>query len=81
MEEYPASAELNATATLAAGRGRKVECGGPVRRGASVLRNQSYSVIIVSPGFLGKVAEGRQFAGPEDPGVVDLGEIRMQSAT
>jgi hypothetical protein len=38
-------------------------------------------VIVIAPGFLGKVAEGRQFAGPDDPDVVDLGEIRMQSAT
>jgi hypothetical protein len=46
-----------------------------------VLREQSYGVIVIAPGFLGKVAEGREFAGPDDPDVVDLGEIRMQSAS
>jgi hypothetical protein len=46
-----------------------------------VLREQSYGVIVIAPGYLGKVAENKQFAGPDDPDVVDLGEIRMQSAT
>ena len=46
-----------------------------------VRREQSYGVIVVARGYLGKVAEKKQFAGPEDPEVVDLGEIRMQSAT
>ena len=46
-----------------------------------VLRGQSYGVIVIARGFLGKVAQDKQFAGPEDPDVVDLGEIRMQSAT
>jgi hypothetical protein len=46
-----------------------------------VIREQSYGVIVIARGYLGKVAENRQFAGPDDPGVVDLGEIRMQSAT
>jgi hypothetical protein len=45
-----------------------------------VLRGQSYGVIVVARGYLGKVAENRQFAGPDDPNIVDLGEIRMQSA-
>jgi hypothetical protein len=45
-----------------------------------VLRGQSYGVIVVARGYLGKVAEDKQFAGPDDPDVVDLGEIRMQSA-
>jgi hypothetical protein len=46
-----------------------------------VVRGQSYGVIVIARGYLGKVAENRQFAGPDDPDVVDLGEIRMQSAT
>ncbi len=46
-----------------------------------VFREQSYGVIVIAPGYLGKVAEGRQFAGPDDPDVIDLGEIHMQSAT
>jgi hypothetical protein len=46
-----------------------------------VLRGQSYGVIVVSRGYLGKVAENKQFAGPDAPNIVDLGEIRMQSAT
>jgi hypothetical protein len=46
-----------------------------------VRRQQSYGVIVVARGYLGKVAENKQFAGPEDPDVVDLGGIRMQSAT
>jgi hypothetical protein len=46
-----------------------------------VLREQAYGVIVVARGYLGKVAENRQFAGPDDPNPVDLGEIRMQSAT
>jgi hypothetical protein len=46
-----------------------------------VSREQSYGVIVIARGYLGKVAENKQFAGPEDPDVVDLGEIRMQSAT
>jgi hypothetical protein len=46
-----------------------------------ILREQSYGVIVIARGYLGKVAEDRQFAGPDDPDVVDLGEIRMQSAT
>jgi hypothetical protein len=46
----------------------------------AVIREQSYGVIVVARGYLGKVAENRQFAGPGDPAVVDLGEIRMQSA-
>ena len=46
-----------------------------------VLRGQSYGVIVIAPGYLGKVAQDKQFAGPDDPEVVDLGEIRMQSAT
>ena len=46
-----------------------------------VLRNQSYGVIVIAPGYLGKVAEDKQFAGPDDPDVIDLGQIRMQSAT
>ena len=46
-----------------------------------VLRGQSYGVIVVARGFLGKVAENKQFAGPDDPDVVDLGEIRMLSTT
>ena len=46
-----------------------------------VRRQQSYGVIVIARGYLGKVAENKQFAGPEDPDVVDLGEIRMQSAT
>jgi hypothetical protein len=46
-----------------------------------VRREQSYGVIVIARGYLGKVAEDRQFAGPNDPDVVDLGEIRMQSAT
>ena len=46
-----------------------------------VIREQSYGVIVIARGYLGKVAESRQFAGPDDPDVVDLGEIRMQSAT
>jgi hypothetical protein len=34
-----------------------------------------------SQGFLAsKVGENKQFAGSEGPDVVDLGEIRMQSA-
>jgi hypothetical protein len=45
-----------------------------------VRREQTYGVIVVARGFLGKVAENKQFAGPDDPPVVDLGEIRMQSA-
>jgi hypothetical protein len=47
----------------------------------SVLREQRYGVIVIAPGYLGKVAQDKQFAGPDDPDVVDLGEIRMQSAT
>ena len=46
-----------------------------------VLRGQSYGVIVIAPGYLGKVAQDKQFAGPDDPDVVDLSEIRMQSAT
>jgi len=46
-----------------------------------VLRGQSYGVIVIARGYLGKVAESRQFAGPDDPDVIDLGAIRMQSAT
>jgi hypothetical protein len=46
-----------------------------------VLREQSYGVIVIAPGYLGKVAQDKQFAGPDDPDVIDLGEIRMQSAT
>ena len=46
-----------------------------------VRREQSYGVIVIARGYLGKVAEDRQFAGPDDPDVVDLGQIRMQSAT
>jgi len=46
-----------------------------------VLREQRYGVIVIAPGYLGKVAQDKQFAGPADPDVVDLGEIRMQSAT
>ncbi len=46
-----------------------------------VRRQQSYGVIVIARGYLGKVAENKQFAGPEDPDVVDLGEIHMQSAT
>ena len=46
-----------------------------------VVREQSYGVIVIAPGYLGKVAEDRQFAGPDGPDVVDLGEIHMQSAT
>ena len=46
-----------------------------------VLRGQSYGVIVIARGYLGKVAESRQFAGPDDPDVIDLGTIRMQSAT
>jgi hypothetical protein len=46
-----------------------------------VSSEQSYGVIVIARGFLGKVAENKQFAGPDDPDVVDLGEIRMQSAT
>jgi len=46
-----------------------------------VIRERSYGVIVVARGYLGKVAENRRFAGPDDPDVVDLGEIRMQSAT
>jgi hypothetical protein len=46
-----------------------------------VIREQSYGVIVVARGYLGKVAENKQLAGPEVPSVVDLGEIRMQSAT
>jgi hypothetical protein len=45
-----------------------------------VRRQQSYGVIVIARGYLGKVAENKQFAGPEDPDVVDLGEIRLQSA-
>jgi hypothetical protein len=45
-----------------------------------VLREQSYGVIIIASGYLGKVDEDRQFADADDPDVVDLGEIRMQSA-
>jgi len=46
-----------------------------------VIREQFYGVIVIARGYLGKVAENRQFAGSDDPTVVDLGEIRMQSAT
>ena len=46
-----------------------------------VLREQSYGVIVIAPGYLGKVAQDKQFAGPDDHDVIDLGEIRMQSAT
>jgi hypothetical protein len=46
-----------------------------------VLREQRYGVIVIAPGYLGKVAQDRQFAGPDDPDVIDLGQIRMQSAT
>jgi hypothetical protein len=46
-----------------------------------VVREQFYGVIVIARGYLGKVAENRQFAGSDDPTVVDLGEIRMQSAT
>jgi hypothetical protein len=37
-------------------------------------------VIVLARGYLGKVAENKQFASPEDPDVVDVGEIRLQSA-
>ena len=46
-----------------------------------VFSERSYGVIVVARGYLGKVAGNRRFAGPDDPDVVDLGEIRMQSAT
>ncbi len=46
-----------------------------------VFREQRYGVIVIAPGYLGKVAQDKQFAGPDDPDVIDLGEIRMQSAT
>jgi hypothetical protein len=45
-----------------------------------VRRQESYGVIIIARGYLGKVAENKQFPGPDDSDVVDLGEIRMQSA-
>jgi hypothetical protein len=54
---------------------------GRFRAAPPVIREQSYGVIVVARGYLGKVAENKEFAGPEDPNVVDLGKIRMQSAT
>jgi hypothetical protein len=48
------------------------------RRSSASNRN---GVIVVARGYLGKVAENGQFAGPNDPDKIDLGEIRMQPAT
>jgi hypothetical protein len=54
---------------------------GHVQAAPPVFREQSYGVIVVARGYLGKVAEDKQFAGLNDPDVIDLGEIRMQPAT
>jgi len=54
---------------------------GHVQAAPPVFREQSYGVIVVARGYLGKVAEDKQFTGPDDPDLVDLGEIRMPSAT
>jgi hypothetical protein len=73
-----ASDPSNPDAVFAAGESDE---NGHFQAAPPVLRNQSYGVIVIAPGYLGKVAENRQFAGPDDPDVIDLGEIRMQSAT
>jgi hypothetical protein len=68
----------NANAVFAGGES---DVNGRFKVAPPVVREQAYGVIVIAPGFLGKVAENKQFAGPGDPDVVDLGEIRMQSAT
>ena len=57
------------------------ELNGRFEAAPPVCREQSYGVIVIARGYLGKVAENKKFAGLDDPDVVDLGEIRMQSAT